>query len=41
METFFEVALGYVEENSDIDFDDDAQYEEALQIIDNAIAGKC
>ena len=40
LETFFEIAINYVEENSELDLDDDVQYEEALQIIDDAIAGK-
>ena len=40
MATFFEIAINYVEENSELDLDDDTQYEEALQIIDDAIVGK-
>lgn len=40
MATFFEIAINFVEENSDMDFDNDEQYEEALQIVEDAIAGK-
>ena len=37
---FFENAINYVEENSELDFDDDAQYQEALEIVSDAIEGK-
>lgn len=37
---FFALALDYIENNSELDFDDDAQYKEALQIAEDAIAGR-
>jgi len=40
METFLALALNYIEENSDMDLDDDKQFDEALQIIDDVFEGK-
>lgn len=40
LETFTAIALGYIEENSELDFEDDAQFDTALQILDDVYEGR-
>lgn len=40
MATFYEVALGYIGENSDLDLDYIEDFEEAIEIVEEVIAGK-
>lgn len=38
--TFYEVALNYIEEQMALNLDYDKDYEEAMEMVDNAIAGR-
>lgn len=40
MAIFYEVALAFVEENSNLDFDNEEEYNVALQLVEEVIVNK-
>lgn len=35
--TFYEIALNYIENNTTLDFDNDEQFEKAIEIVDSVL----
>ena len=38
--TFYQIALNYIEDNSTLDFDDDEQFEKAIELVDSVLENK-